>query len=410
MVIAADRTVFLAGYSFGGATDFDFGVVKVDTAGRIVWARRYGSPLGCEDRPWCLALDSAGAVIAAGGTIADFSKGWNYEFVRFGASGETSWVRRLDSPAHMDDKAAAIGLYPGGGFYLTGSSRKQPDSSRAPDWDILSCRCTAAGETVWTRRFDGSAHGDDFGTKLAVDEPGNCYVAGTTVAGRDSAGLVLLKYSPGGKLLWQRFVGRDRPGAVLSSGLVMDRTGRLYLVGAKHNPSSSFDYVVACFGRDGETLWSRFLDGMKNVDVPQAACVDAAGNLVVTGQSTGKGSSFDVLTAKYAPTGETLWTRRYNGPQNSADRGWCIATDQKDDVIVGATSIGPTGQPDMALLCYSPSGELVWTYRYSGGGTGEARPVVIRPYGDADILVAGYAMYPETGFDYLLLRISVPGF
>jgi hypothetical protein len=48
---------WLSGYSFGDTTDFDFATLRVNPQGKTVWTRRYGSPLKCEDRSWCLARD-----------------------------------------------------------------------------------------------------------------------------------------------------------------------------------------------------------------------------------------------------------------------------------------------------------------------------------------------------------------
>ncbi len=129
-----------------------------------------------------------------------------------------------------------------------------------------------------------------------------------------------------------------------------------------------------------------------------------------TGQSPGRGgvhagTSFDVLTVRYSNQGETLWTRRYDGPQNDADRGWCIAAGPDGEVVVGATSVGAGGYPDMVLVCYSETGAELWRYRYAGEG--ETRPVALDWTGSR-LLVAGYTRTRETGRDYLLLRLE-PG-
>ncbi len=417
IVVGHDQNVYLFGYSFGGLTDFDFAVVKADTMGKIIWSRRYGSPLGCEDRPWSAVWDGEG-VVAAGGTIADLREGWDYQYVKFGQYGETCWVRRLEGISRGDDKAVAIALCPGGGFFLTGSSGKREiaeknaervDSApgRILDWDILTCRCDDSGKAMWVRRYEGKNGGDEFASRLAVDKEGNCYVAGTASVGKNQAGLLLLKYNREGKLLWQRRVADEQPGAALAPELVLDNKGKVYLAGTKYRLGSSYDYLVACFSPNGKLLWSHFLDGEGSVDIIQSACVDEGGNLIVTGQSTGRGSSFDVFTVKFSYEGEIVWARRYNSSHNAADRGWTVCLDQRGGIVVGATSVGRTGQPDLLLLGYSSAGELEWSYSYSGQGVGEARPVAIYPYGEKDLLVAGYAMYPESDFDYLLLRLRL---
>jgi len=60
---------------------------------------------------------------------------------------------------------------------------------------------------------------------------------------------------------------------------------------------------------------------------------------LLTGQSTGRGTSIDILTVKLGPEGDTIWTRRWNGAQNQADRGWCITADARGRVYVGGTTV-----------------------------------------------------------------------
>jgi hypothetical protein len=263
----------------------------------------------------------------------------------------------------------------------------------------------SGGDTAWTRRFDGGSRRDDRGDAVTVDRAGNCYVAGRTTAGSAGTDVLLLSYDPQGRLRWRRtLAGRPR-GSDLASGVLVDRAGRPLVFGALHRRVTGFDYLVACFHPDGRPAWKHVLDGAGSVDIARAACLDARGNLTVTGQSTGRGSSFDVLTVRYSDRGETLWTRRYDGPQGDADRGWCVAAGPAGEVVVGATSVGAGGYPDLVLVCYSETGAELWRYRYVGEG--ETRPVALGWTGSR-LLVAGYTRTRETGCDYLLLRFE-PG-
>jgi len=157
-----------------------------------------------------------------------------------------------------------------------------------------------------------------------------------------------------------------------------------------------------------ETIF--FVDGAGKVDVAAAACLDSAGNILVTGQSTGVASSFDIVTVKYSPSGEQVWARRYDGASNQADRGSCIVADGQGRVFVGGNSVGPTSYPDMVLLGYSAAGDSLWTLTHAGTGAGEAKPVALQATRDKSgveqLLVAGYDYNEGTGFDYLLMLLK----
>src|SRR5713226_2701691 len=54
-------------------------------------------------------------------------------------------------------------------------------------------------------------------------------------------------------------------------------------------------------------------------DAANAMALDAAGNVYVTGGSTGVGTGLDCATVKYDSDGNELWVARYDGPGNGDD-------------------------------------------------------------------------------------------
>jgi hypothetical protein len=402
---------YLAGYSFGGATDFDFGLVKVNPAGETVWTRRYGSPYNCEDRIWSSAFDRTGNVIVCGGTIADSTHGWDFQLASYAPDGDTLWLRRYDFPDHGDDKPAAVAVAADNSIVVTGSARHRPVPTVAnrTDWDIALLRLTPLGDTLWSRLADGGTDRDDHGIAVAVDSAADIYVAAKATGAAGSTDIALLKYAPDGRLLWQRIL--DGPGRAndFPLGLLLDQKSRPVVFGATTGKGTSFDYSVAVYEPDGTPTWHRTWDGNGRVDIAHAACTDPAGNIIVTGQSTGLASSLDMATLSYAPDGTLNWLGRYNGPENRADRGWCVAAADSGHVFVGGSSDGMTGYPDLVLLSLSGTGDTVSTFRYSGGGLGESKPVAVYPM-PGRILVAGCANRPQTGFDYLLLCLRESGY
>ncbi len=411
LVLDRAGNICLTGYSFGDSTDFDFATVKLSPAGETLWTRRYGSPLNCEDRPWCLALDSSGCFVASGGTIANRSQGWDFQTIRYSPDGDTLWLRRTDFAFNYDDKPAALGVLPDGTIVVVGASRRRSSTtSPRSDWDIALVRYDLHGDTIWTRLWDGPARSDDYAAAVAIDARGNIYLVGRSTVSPTNSDIVLLKFRPDGKLAWLRTI--DGPGHAtdLAAAVLLDRTGRCFVTGSVTGDRSSFDYLIACFDSSGRKLWQRTYDAAGKVDVCQAACLDPEGNLIVTGQSTGAGSSFDIATLKYSPSGQLLWARRYNGPAGSADRGWCLATDEQGNIVVGGNSVGAASFPDLLLLGYSKEGDTLWSWRGPTAASGEARPVALTWMTDAHrVLVAGHDHNPESSFDYLLLLLEPVG-
>jgi hypothetical protein len=66
--------------------------------------------------------------------------------------------------------------------------------------------------------------------------------------------------------------------------------------------------------------------------------VGPAGNIYVTGYSSGSGTSFDYATIKYNTAGAEQLVIRYNGPGNHDDYASALVIDQAGNVFVTGSS------------------------------------------------------------------------
>ena len=81
--------------------------------------------------------------------------------------------------------------------------------------------------------------------------------------------------------------------------------------------------------------------------------MDGSGNVYVTGQSIGSGTSNDYCTIKYNSSGVQQWIARYDGPGNSDDWAYSIAVDGSGNVYVTGQSTGSGPGEDYATIKYS---------------------------------------------------------
>ena len=103
-----------------------------------------------------------------------------------------------------------------------------------------------------------------------------------------------------------------------------------------------------------EAWVARYNGWAEGTDVVSAIAVDKGGNVYVTGYSFGYGSSYDYATIKYAPDGETLWVRRYNGTGDYKDSASALAVDNNGNVYVTGSSFGNNSSfsPDINFLYF----------------------------------------------------------
>ncbi|EQB63822.1 MAG: hypothetical protein RBG1_1C00001G1401 [candidate division Zixibacteria bacterium RBG-1] len=269
---------------------------------------------------------------------------------------DTGWVRRYNGPGNDNDRASALAVDSSGNVYVTGESYGSETYS-----DYATIKYNSNGDTLWVRRYNGPANGDDRASALAVNDSGNVYVTGHSSGDGSYFDYATIKYNSKGDTLWvSRYYGPANSDDA-TSALVVDGSGNVYVTGASYGSGTSSDYATIKYAPNGDSLWVRRYNGPGNgYDFATALTVDDSGNVYLTGRSVGSGTSYDYATLKYAPNGETLWVRRYNGPANGDDEASALIVDDSGNVYV-------TG--NTATIKYSPNGDSSWVRSYGVWGS-----------------------------------------
>jgi len=88
-------------------------------------------------------------------------------------------------------------------------------------------------------------------------------------------------------------------------------------------------------------------------------CIDANGNVYVTGYSTGKKKDYDVQTLKISPDGMLEWAVNYDYlTAKGDDKGTAVVLDAGGNVYVTGYSTGKKKDYDVQTLKISPDGML----------------------------------------------------
>ena len=145
-------------------------------------------------------------------------------------------------------------------------------------------------------------------------------------------------------------------------------------------------------------VWVERYNGPANdSDEPEAIAVDNLGNVYVTGASWGSGTGYDYATVKYDSAGVEQWAARYDGPAHGTDEAKAIALAGTRVCVTGGSAT-PDFFTDMATVMYGPSGDTLWTARYDGpaGRNDHAFAVATTP--DHGVCVTGYRTGSGTGW------------
>jgi hypothetical protein len=144
--------------------------------------------------------------------------------------------------------------------------------------------------------------------------------------------------------------------------------------------------ILPAYSQAPDTLWTKTYGG-PGADYCRSLQQTSDGGYALIGHTTSFGAGdWDTYFVKTDSNGDTLWTRKYGGPQY--DDGWDIQqTHDKGYIIVGrSNSFGPSAM-DVYLIRTDSLGDTLWTRTYGGSDWDEA--YAVRQIQDHGFIVAG---------------------
>ncbi|MGD9975260.1 MAG: SBBP repeat-containing protein [Desulfatirhabdiaceae bacterium] len=258
------------------------------------------------------------------------------------------------------------------------------------------------GTLLWVDQIDTPAN--DWANRTAVY--GNyVYVAGTTANGGYDG--FLRKYDADGLEIWTRQISSESCDYDEATGVAVDHNGNIYVVGYTGSVFSGLtnigynDGFLIKYAPDGNTLFTRQF-GTSGDDYPNGVTIDSSGAIVVTGTTYGAFpnqmalGNADVFLAKFDTSGHDLWTWQFG--TTGHDYGLNAATDASGNIFVAGYTGGAfpnqtsNGDFDAFVSKHSPQGDSIWVRQFGTDTYDDAFDVAVDPSGNA--VVTGYAEAP----------------
>jgi len=413
VVLDNNGDIIVTGRSDNGSNQ-DFRTIKYSSAGGILWSKFYNGPANQNDRPVKIAVNSANDVYIAGEGDVDNSAAVDYDYVlvKYNSAGTPQWGQRVGSNAE-NDTPSDLAIDQNGNIIITGKADLNTNVLITNN-DFMTVQYTSGGSLNWVKFHAGTlagGTGSDIASSVYLDSSGNIYVAGGAENTGTQKDAVVVKYDPAGNVTW--FNNYNGEGDFSESGrsIVIDANENSYVGGYSFREGHNRDIIIVKMNTDGDTLCSFLYNGSQSDDDEiEAMAIDASGNVYATGYAKNVGQKSDMITIKFDPsTCDTIWTRTYNYAANQSDKGISIVVDAAGNCYVTGRSdsnpLDTIDNDDIVTVKYDLNGNQVWLQRYNGPGNLRDEPSRILLDNSGHVLVCGRAEKINDD-DFFLIKYS----
>ena len=402
IVVDGSGNVYVTGFSLGSGTGYDYCTIKYNSSGVEQWVARYNGPGNGIDEAYSIAIDGFGNVYVTGYSTGSVT-GYDYCTIKYNSSGDTVWVRRYNGPGNGDDKAYSIAVDGSGNVYVTGWSYGSGTNA-----DYCTIKYNSAGVQQWVARYNGPGNGDDVANSITLDGSGNVYVTGYRIYGATYKDYCTIKYNSSGVQQWVAIYNGPVNHDDEANSIAVDGSGNVYVTGNSDGGGTSYDYCTIKYNSAGVQQWVARYNGPGNEwDIAYSIAVDGSGNVYVTGYSSGSGTYADYCTIKYNSSGVQQWIARYNGLGYGDDVAYSLALDGSGNVYVTGSSYGSGTNADYCTIKYNSAGVQQWIARYNGPGNGDDEARSIAVDGSGNVYVTGNCYGGGTSIDYCTIKYVV---
>lgn len=396
IAIDDNGNVYITGHSTNNTSSGPCATIKYNTSGIQQWIAYSNALLG-----YSIAVDGSGNVYVTGISGEILTKK-NYKTVKYNSDGIEQWIQTYNGPVNEDDEAHSIAIDFSGNVYVTGWTTVESFSNKRK---CTTIKYDSDGVLQWVAIYEGTINSSTEGWYISVDASNNVYVTGHSLDFGTNNNYLTIKYSSNGTEIWAQSYNGQANNDDRAHFHAVDDLGNVYVTGQSYGNGSSYDYVTIKYSPTGIQQWiQKYITS--GVDVAKSIGVDDFGNIYVTGGSYGGLTGSDYATIKYNSSGVQQWIQRYNNYTKYNDFANSLVLDHLGNIYVSGYSSGNGTNFDYVTIKYSSTGVQQWIQRYNGPGNNVDKANSLAVDASGNVYVTGESIGNEKDYDYATIKYS----
>ncbi|MBW7868849.1 MAG: S8 family serine peptidase [Brumimicrobium sp.] len=375
--------VYVVGSTINQMGNHDILIQKFNSNGDLIWEQSYNGAGDMDDMAADVFVDNNYNVYVTGVTVQDINTAQDLVVLKYDGNGVLKWTYFYDNNGtpYPTDVGTAITGDNEGSIFVTGSSF---GTNTLADYVLLRLN-VSNGNKIWEKRYDYSGLNE---IPAKIDLKGDyLYVSGASQISPNKWELATLSYhaSDGTLLGERRSVGNATEGVNEINDLTIDNNGNIYLTGTINN-LNSFDVAVYKLDENLNILWEKQYDGYGSNDKGNGIKVDSQGNVYVAGTVETNNEGKNYILLKYSQNGDLLWSREFNGKENTDDEATQLVISNNKIFVTGLAK--NSSLTSFQTLVYNEDGSIYTQAEFTNPDQNEI-PTGITVDLSGDIIVIG---------------------
>jgi hypothetical protein len=332
-----------------------------------------------------------------------------FYLVKTDANTDTLWTKIYESGNSAE--GYSIDITADSGFIFTGNMYDYAGT----DYDIYVVRTDKNGNILWSKIFGGSGYDFSYSIKSTTDD-GFILAATTDSYGPGDYNMYIIKGDVNGDTLWTRITGTD--SIEYATIALQANDGGYIIGGQSWGiGQGEGDFYLIKLDSQGDHVWSKTYGGRWDEDMYSIAKTFDGGYImsgnteswiggVLTPTNTHPANNKqDVYIVKIDEFGDTLWTGTFGGV--NFDNGRNIKQTSDSGYIFAGRSYSFSSSQDIYLVKLNSSGDTLWTRKFDGGYSESGYEVEEHP--DGGYIIAGYSNSFTATTDGMIIKTDING-